>query len=100
MTMNTPVQNADDVAKLVFAVVLNSARNSFDGTKGMIADDPLHEERVITVRKKPNLHLDTRSCLPARDTTCACDGRDQGSHQRGIAPEDTERCHTDQRGVP
>ena len=50
MTLNTPVQNADDVAELVFAVVLNSARNSFNGTSGMIADVPLHDERVLAVR--------------------------------------------------
>ena len=39
-------------------------------------------------------------CQPARDTSCAFDAGDQRSHQRGIANEDTERCHTDQRCVP
>ena len=48
MTMNTPIQNADDV----FAVVLNSAKNSFDSTSGMIADAPSHDERVIGVEDK------------------------------------------------
>ena len=52
MTMNTPVQNADDVAELVFAVVPNSARNSFDGTSGTITDALLLDERVIAVRNK------------------------------------------------
>ena len=47
MTMNIPVQNADDVAELVVAVVLISARNSFDGTSGIITDAPSHDERVI-----------------------------------------------------
>ena len=47
MTMNIPVRNADDVAELVFAVVLISARNSFDGTSGIITDAPSHDERVI-----------------------------------------------------
>ena len=37
MTMNIPVRNGDDVTEPVFAVVLVSARNSFDGTSGMIA---------------------------------------------------------------
>ena len=76
---------------------------------------PLHEERrVITVRQKLNLHLEVYQrdvtggmrtpggvlWQRARDTSCAVDGTDQGSHQRGIAHEDAERCHTDQRGVP
>ena len=50
MTMNTPVQNADDVPELVFAVVPNSARYSFDGTSGTITDALLHDERVIAAR--------------------------------------------------
>ena len=33
------------------------------------------------------------------DTSCAFDTRDQGFHQRRIAHEDAERCHTDQHGV-
>ena len=33
-----------------------------------------------------------RSCL-ARDTSCAFDGRDQGSHRRGTAHDDAEGCH-------
>ena len=33
--MNTPGQNANDVAGLVFAMMLSSARNSFDGTIGI-----------------------------------------------------------------
>ena len=36
----------------------------------------------------------------ARDTSCAFDGRDQGSDQRGIAHDDAERCHADQRCAP
>ena len=52
MTMNTPVQNADDVAELVFAMVLNSARNSFDGDSGMNTDDPSQDERVTAARDK------------------------------------------------
>ena len=48
--MNTPVQNADDVAELVFAMVPNSARNSFDGDSGMNTDAPSHDERVIAAR--------------------------------------------------
>ena len=40
-----------------------------------------------------------RSCL-ARDTSCAFDGRDQGSHQRGTAHDDAEGCHTGQRCAP
>ena len=40
-----------------------------------------------------------RSCL-ARDTSCAFDGRDQGSHQRGTAHDDAEGCHTGQRCPP
>ena len=47
MTMNIPVQNADYVAELVFAMVLNSARNSFDGDSGMTTDAPSHDERVM-----------------------------------------------------
>ena len=43
--MNTLDQNANDVAEPV-------ARNSFDGTSGMIADALLHDERVIAVRDK------------------------------------------------
>ena len=50
MTVNIPVRNADDVAELVFAVVLISARNSFDGTSGIITDAPSHDERVIAAR--------------------------------------------------
>ena len=75
---------------------------------------PLHEERVITVRKKTNLHLelyqrnvtggrrtpDRVLWLPARDTTCAFHARDLRSHQRGIAHEDAEGCHTDQSCAP
>ena len=49
MTMNIPVRNAD-VAEFVFAVVLISARNSFDGTSGIITDAPSHDERVIAAR--------------------------------------------------
>ena len=45
-------QNVDAVEELVFAVVLNSARNSFDGTSGMIADAPSHDERVLAVQDK------------------------------------------------
>ena len=75
---------------------------------------PLHEELVTTVRKKPTLHLelyqrdvtggmrtlDRVLLQPARDTTCAFLARDQGPHQRGIAHEDAEGCHTDQRCAP
>ena len=50
MNRNIPAQNADDVAEFVFAMVLNSARNSFDGTSGMITDAPSHDERVIAAR--------------------------------------------------
>ena len=50
MTMNTPVQNADDVAEPVYALTLNSARNSCDGKSGMTADAPLHDECVLAVR--------------------------------------------------
>ena len=50
MTMNIPVRNADDVADRVSAVVLSSARNSFDGTGGISPDAPLHDERVIAAR--------------------------------------------------
>ena len=50
MTMNIPVRNADDAAELVFAVVLISAGNSFDGTSGIITDAPSHDERVIAAR--------------------------------------------------
>ena len=50
MNMNIPAQNADNVAEFVFAMVLNSARNSFDGTSGMITDAPSHDERVIAPR--------------------------------------------------
>ena len=35
-----------------------------------------------------------RSCL-ALDTSCAFDGRDQGSDQPGIAHDDAERCHAE-----
>ena len=52
MNMNTPVRNADDVAEFVFAVVLNSARNSFDGDSGVTTDAPSHDERVIAVQDK------------------------------------------------
>ena len=45
-------------------------------------------------------NTDTQLCLPARDTSCAFDGRDQGSHQRGTVHEDAEGCHTDQRCAP
>ena len=38
MTTNALVQNANDVAELVFAMVLISARNSF-------TDAPSHDER-------------------------------------------------------
>ena len=72
---------------------------------------PLHEECVMTVWKKPNSHLepyqrgvtggmqtpDRVLWQRARDTSCAFDGRDQGSDERGIAHEDAERCHADQR---
>ena len=34
VAMSTPGQNANDVAELVFATMLNSARNSFDDTSG------------------------------------------------------------------
>jgi len=34
VAMNTPGQNANAVAELVFAMMLSSARNSFDGTSG------------------------------------------------------------------
>ena len=37
--MNTPGQNTNDVAELVFAMMLNSARNSFDGTCGFEVAD-------------------------------------------------------------
>ena len=50
MTMNIPVRNADDVAEPNLAVVLISARNSFDGTSGIITDAPSHDERVIAAR--------------------------------------------------
>ena len=50
MTMNILVRNADDVAELVSAVVLISARNSFDGTSSIITDAPSHDERVIAAR--------------------------------------------------
>ena len=50
MTMNNPVRNVDDVAELVFAVVLITAKNSFDGTSGTITDAPSHDERVIAAR--------------------------------------------------
>ena len=44
MTMNIPVRNADDVAELVFAVVLISARNSLDGNSGIITNTPSRDE--------------------------------------------------------
>merc|ERR1712217_955026 len=34
VAMNTPGQNANAVAELVFAMMLVSARNNFDGTSG------------------------------------------------------------------
>ena len=43
MAMNVPAQNADDVAEFVFAVVLNSAMNSFDG-------DPWDDHRRSVAR--------------------------------------------------
>ena len=49
MTMNIRVRNADDV-ELVLAVVLISAKNSFDSTSGIITDAPSHDERVIAAR--------------------------------------------------
>ena len=52
MSMNTPVQNADDVAELVFAMVLHSTRNSFDDDSGATTDAPSHDERVIAVQDK------------------------------------------------
>ena len=61
MAMNTLDQNANDVAEPVFAVVPDSATNSFDGTSGMIADALLHDERVIAVRDK---------FMNARDEKC------------------------------
>ena len=116
MTMNTAVQNADDVAELVFAVVLNSTRNSFDGTRGMIADAPLHDERVLAMQDKfmnatDEEVSDENGCLSrcmtieanrriVSDTSCASHAGDQGSHQQGVAHEDAERCHADQRDVP
>ena len=50
MTMNILVRNADDVAEFVSAVVLISARNSFDGTSCIITDAPSHDERVVAAR--------------------------------------------------
>ena len=50
MTMNIPVRNADDFAELVFAVALINARNSFDGTSGIITNAPSHDGRVIAAR--------------------------------------------------
>ena len=52
MTMNNLDQNADEVAEFVFAVVLSSVRNSFNGTGGIITDAPSHDERVIAARDK------------------------------------------------
>ena len=115
MTMNTPILNTDDVAEFVFAVVLNSARNSFDGTSGIITDAPSHDERVIAVQDKfmnasDEEVSDEDVCLSrsmtikayrriVNDTSCAFDTRDQGFHQRRIAHGDAEGCHTDQHGV-
>ena len=67
--MNTLDQNANDVAEPVFAVVPpNSAKNSFDGTSGMIADALLHDERVIAVRVSSR----TRAIRKCRTRTVAC----------------------------
>ena len=52
MAMNTPVLNANDVAEFVSAVVLSSARNTFDSTGGSITDAPSHDERVVAARDK------------------------------------------------
>ena len=115
MSMNTPVQNADDVAELVFAMVLHSARNSFHDDSGATTDAPSHDERVIAVQDKfmrvnDEEVSDEDGCLSrsmtikayrriASDTSCAFDTRDQGFHKRRFAHEDAEGCHTDQHGV-
>ena len=46
--MNTLDQNANAVEELVFAMALNSARNSFDG-KTSAQDALLHDERASAV---------------------------------------------------
>ena len=66
--MNTLDQIANDVAEPVFAVVPDSARNSFDGTSGMIADALLHDERVIAVGEKFTNGSDEK----CRTRTVAC----------------------------
>ena len=108
----TPVLNA--AKELVFATVL-SARNSFDGDSGVTTHAPSHDERVIAVQDKfmsvyDEEVSDEDGCLSrsvtikayrriVSDTSCAFDTRDQGFHQRRIAHEDAEGCHTDQHGV-
>ena len=70
---------------------------------------PLHDDKS-NQHDHDGANLDQpcgqRDCVPgvgsclARDTSCASDAGDPGPHQRGIAPEDSERCHTDQRCAP
>ena len=72
---------------------------------------PQHNDQCV----RPD--RDRLARLPARDTSCAFDARDQGVHQRGIAhevliartdfcflsdapPEHAEECHADQRCAP
>ena len=68
VAMNTRDQNANDVAEPVFAVVLDTARNSFDGTSGMIGDALLHDERFIAVGDKFTNASDEK----CRTRTVAC----------------------------
>ena len=93
--MSTPVLNA--AQELVFAMVLNSARNSFDGDSGVSTDAQSHDERVIAVQDKfmsvnDEEVSDEDGCLSRSmtikayrrilsDTSCAFDTRDQGFHQ-------------------